>query len=94
MELFIASIEYKHRGWIDSCEPESISSFIELINKFVTCKGPKFQSNEVACESLMATLQREGLISQDEEVGDYLENLSDEQEDESSLGPHDENNDF
>jgi len=78
MELFIASIEYKHWGWPNSCEPERISSFNKLLNKFIDYKGPKFQSNEVACENLEEDLQREGLISQDEEVGDEPEDLSNE----------------
>lgn len=48
-------------------------------------KGPKFQSNEDSCRSLEVSLQREGLTSQDEEVG---EDLDDKQEDGSSLSPH------
>ena len=51
IELFIASIGYEHRGWLDSCEPQSISSFVDLINKFMKYKGQKFQSTEAIVKS-------------------------------------------
>lgn len=39
IELFIISITYKHRDWLDSCEPRSIPSFTVLIGRFLEVYG-------------------------------------------------------
>ena len=78
--LLFFSYLYRHNSWLQNHEPRSISSIEEFVDGFLR----HFQ----VCPAL--SIQEEGFIEHHED----LENLSDEWEDESSLGPHDEKNDF
>jgi len=79
MLLFMGSLN-GHSSWLHDHEPGSISSIEEFVDGFLR----HFQVH------LALSIQGEALIKHHQDI----KNLGNEQEDESSLGPHDENNDF
>jgi len=79
MLFFMGSLG-SHNSWLHDHEPRSISSIEEFIDDFL-----RYYQVHSALR-----IQEEAFIKHHQDI----ENLSNEQEDESSLGPHDENDDF
>jgi hypothetical protein len=65
VKLFILSLPSFLQGWIKGCcEDKSISSFVDIISRFIEFVNPQFETCEDALQNLVISLEDEGFTAE------------------------------